>query len=170
VVIVAGGGYTVAHVLSAGNSGTSASSSGAAPSHNAASRPHAAGLAPEVPSPGVTGALPLVASGTHYRPGQLPAQVGAVLKRYPVPESPPSRARAAPPVGAAAFPYLPACVARLARGARPLLVDIAHYGTHPAAVIVVPAGAGELHVWVVGPGCPAHGGDILAHVSMPVPG
>jgi len=178
VVIVAGGGYAVAHLLSASRTGSSASSSGAAPSRNAAGRPGGPGLGPPEAAPVPAGTLPLVASGTHYQPGQLPAQVGAVLKRYPAPGSSPSRGGATstkptvtPTVPTDAFPYLVACVAHLTGGARPLLVDIARYGTRQAAVIVAQVpGTTNVHVWVVGPGCSAHGGDIITQVSMPAPG
>ena len=168
VVIVAGGGYAIAHVLSAGNTGTSASSSGASATHGAASAPSASGRGPEaVPAaPGApAGVLPVVASGTRYRPGHVPAQVGAVLRRQPAPASSPSRARTTPAVGGARFLNLAACVDHVARGAQPLLVDLAYYDNHPAAVIVVPGpGAARLHVWVVGPVC-----DVIAQVSMPAP-
>ena len=174
VVIVAGGGYAIVHVLSAGNTGTSASPSGAASSHGAASAPSASGRGPEaVPAaPGApAGVLPVVASGTRYRPGHVPAQVGAVLRRQPAPASSPSRARTTPAVGGARFVNLAACVDHLARGAQPLLVDLAYYDNHPAAVIVVPGpGTANLHVWVVGPGCSAQGGDVITQVSMPAPG
>ena len=51
------------------------------------------------------------------------------------------------------------------------LVDIARYGTRPAAVIVVPVpGTATLRVWVVGPGCTGQGGDVMAQLSMPAPG
>ena len=166
VVIVAGGGYAVAHVLSSASSGTSASSSGAASSHSGITAPSASGRPPEAAPavPGAPGApagvLPVVASGTRYRPGHLPAQVGAVLKRHSAP------ARTTPAVGTARFPNLAACVDHLARGAQPQLVDLAYYDNHPAAVIVVPgSGAARLRVWVVGPGC-----EVITQVSMPVPG
>jgi hypothetical protein len=69
-------------------------------------------------------------------------------------------------VGGARFVNLAACVDHLAGGAQPLLVDLAYYGNHPAAVIVVPGpGAARLHVWVAGPGC-----DVITQVSMPAPG
>ena len=166
VVIVAGGGYAIAHVLSAGNTGTSASSSGASATHGAASAPSASGRGPEAAPGALAGVLPVVASGTRYRPGHLPGQVGAVLRRQPAPASSPSRARTTPAVGGARFLNLAACVDHVARGAQPLLVDLAYYDSHPAAVIVVPGpGAGRLHVWVVGPGC-----DVITQVSMPVPG
>ena len=168
VVVLAGGGYAVAHVLSAGHAGIPSSASGPAASRSAASGPAASGRLPEA-APGVTaGGLPLVSSGTHYRSGQLPAQVGAVLKRHPAP----SQAKAGPALPAAgAFPHLAACVAYLAGGKQPRLVDVAYYGTRPAAVIVVPApDPAKLNVWVVGPRCPAQGGDVITKFSMPAPG
>jgi len=172
VVIVAGGGYAVAHLLSPSGTGTSAGSSGAASSHGAIAGPSASGRPPEAApaAPGAGGApagvLPVVASGTHYRPGHLPAQVGAVLRRHPATASSPGQARTTPAVGTARFPNLAACVDHLARGAQPQLVDIAYYDNHRAAVIVVPgSGPAQLRVWVVGPGC-----EVITQVSMPVPG
>jgi hypothetical protein len=171
VVVLAGGGYAIARVVSAGGQEMSTSSSGAAAPGNAVNRPSGSALAPEaaprVPAVG----LPLVASGTRYRPGQLPAQVAAVLKRYPAR----GHISAAPPAavgaGAAAFPHLAECVSHLAGRQRPRLVDIAHYGTEPAAVIVVPVpGTAKVRVSVAGPGCSAQGGDIITQFSMAAPG
>jgi hypothetical protein len=165
VVILAGGGYAIARVLSPGHTGRS-SSSAASP---VISGPPASGRAPEAAP--AAGRLPLVASGTHYRSGLLPAQVGAVLKRYPAPGISPGQPRARPTLPVTAFPNLAACVDHVAGSERPQLVDLAHYGTRPAAVIVVPApGTGKLNVWVVGPGCSAQGGDVIATFSMPLPG
>jgi len=170
VVVLAGGGYAIARVVSAGGQELSTGSSGAA-SGSAASRPSGSALAPEaaprVPAEG----LPLVASGTTYRAGQLPAQVAAVLKRFPAH----GHVKAAPPgaaaTGAAALPHLAECVSHVAAGQRPRLVDVAHYGSQPAAVIVVPVpGTATLRVSVVGPGCSAQGGGIIAQFSMPAPG
>src|SRR5215471_1071224 len=171
VVVLAGGGYAIARVVSAGGQELSTSSSGAAASGSAASRPSGSALAPEavprVPAEG----LPLVASGTTYRAGQLPAQVAAVLKRNPahghVKAAPPGAAAA----GAAALPHLAECVSHVAGGQRPRLVDVAHYGSQPAAVVVVPVpGTTTVRVSVVGPGCSAQGGGIIAQFSMPAPG
>jgi hypothetical protein len=95
--------------------------------------------------------------------------VAAVLKRYPAH----GHVNAAPPAaaGAAAFPHLAECVNHLAGGQHPRLIDIAHYGTQPAAVIVVPVpGTTTVHVSVVGPGCSGQGGDIIHQFSMPAPG
>jgi hypothetical protein len=171
VVILAGGGYAIARVLSPGNTGTSSTSSAAAaaPSRTIAG-PSASGRLPEA-APAAAG-LPLVASGTHYRPGQLPAQVGAILKRYPsVPTRSPGAAKVGPLMASTTFPHLAACVAHLTGGGHPRLVDVARYGTRPAAVIVVPVpGTANVRVWVVGPGCSAQGGDVIAQFSMPAPG
>jgi hypothetical protein len=114
----------------------------------------------------------VITSGTNYRPGQLKAQVGAVLKRNPVS----AKAPAAPQLGSgagpqAAFPHLAACVSHLSGGRRPELIDIAKYGNRPAAVIMVPvAGTQTVRVWLVGPGCSAYGGDVITQFSLPAPG
>jgi hypothetical protein len=95
--------------------------------------------------------------------------VAAVLKRYPAP----GHVSAAPSAGAgtAAFPHLAECVSHIAGGQHPRLVDIARYGSRPAAVIVVPVpGTTTVHVSVVGPGCSGQGGDIIHQFSMPAPG
>jgi hypothetical protein len=168
VVVLAGGGYAIARVVSGGQE-LSTSSSGAAASGSAASRPSGSALAPEAAPRAPTEGLPLVASGTTYRAGQLPAQVAAVLKRHPAH----GHVNAAPPAaaGAAAFPHLAECVSHVAAGQRPRLVDVARYGRQPAAVIVVPVpGTATVRVSVVGPGCSAQGGDVISQFSMPAPG
>jgi hypothetical protein len=170
VVVLAGGGYAIARVVSAGGQELATSSSGAA-SGKAASRPAGSALAPEAAPRVPAGGLPLVASGTTYRAGQLPAQVAAVLRRNPAP----GHVSAAPPgasaAGVAAFPHLAECVSHVAGGQHPRLVDIARYGSQPAAVIVVPVpGTATVRVSVVGPGCSGQGGDIIRQFSMPAPG
>jgi len=168
VVVLAGGGYAIARVVSAGGQELSGSSSGAAASGSAASRPSGSALGPEAVPRVPTEGLPVVASGTTYRAGQLPEQVAAVLKRNPAH----GHVSATPAgAGAAAFPHLVECVSHIAGGQHPRLVDVAHYGSQPAAVIVVPVpGTATLRVSVVGPGCSAQGGDIITQVSMPAPG
>jgi hypothetical protein len=173
VVVLAGGGYAISRVVAGGQETSSASSSGAAASGSAASRSAGSALAPEAaPRAAPTAGLPLVHSGTTYRAGQLPAQVTAVLKRHPahgqVSAAPPAAARVA---GKARFPHLAGCVSHVAGGQRPRLVDLAHYGTQPAAVIVVPVpGTATVRVSVVGPGCSGQGSDIITQFSMPAPG
>jgi hypothetical protein len=148
----------------------SSSSSSAATSGNAANRPSGSALAPEAAPRIPTESLPLVASGTRYRAGQLPAQVAAVLKRFPAHGHISAAPSAAVKAGSAAFPHLTECVSHLAGGQHPRLVDLAHYGTRPAAVIVVPVpGTTRVHVSVTGPGCSGQGGDIITQFSMPAP-
>jgi hypothetical protein len=171
VVVLAGGGYAIVRVVSAGGQETSASSSGAAASGNAEGRPSGSALAPEAAPRVPAASLPLVASGTRYRAGQLPAQVATVLKRYPAHGHIGAAPPAAGAAGTAAFPHLAECVSHVAGRERPRLVDIAHYGTRPAAVIVVPVpGTAKVQVTVAGPGCSGQGGDIITQFSMPAPG
>ena len=172
VVVVAGGGYAIARVVSAGGQEMSAGSAGAASSGSAASRPGGSALGPEAaPRAAPAAGLPLVASGTTYRAGQLPAQVAAVLKRHPAHGHVSAAPPAAVAAGAAAFPHLTECVSHVAGRQPPRLVDIARYGTRPAAVIVVPVpGTATVHVSVAGPGCSSQGGDIITQFSMPAPG
>ena len=96
--------------------------------------------------------------------------MAAVLKRYPAH----GHISAAPPAvgtGAAAFPHLAQCVSHVAGRQHPWLVDLAHYGTRPAAVIVVPVpGTADVDVTVASPGCSGQGGDIISQFSMPAPG
>ena len=168
VVVLAGGGYAIARVVSGGQE-LSSSSSGAA-GGSAASRPSGSALAPEAEPRAPTEGLPLVASGTTYRAGQLPAQVAAVLKRYPA-HGHVNAAPSAAGAGAAAFPHLAECVSHVAAGQRPRLVDVARYGSQPAAVIVVSVpGTATVRVSVVRPGCSAQGGDVISQFSMPAPG
>jgi hypothetical protein len=172
VALLAGGGYAVAQLVTAGSSGVSASLPGTAPPHSAAGQQSGAAGAPEAaPRAPTSAGLPLVASGTEYRAGQLPAQVAAVLRRYPAPGSSAGHVTAPPPAAARAFPQLRACVSYLAGGQRPRLVDIARYGTRPAAVIVVPVtGTATVRVWVVGTGCSGQGGGVISRFAMPAPG
>ena len=171
VVLLAGGGYAVTRVISAGGTKGEASSSGTAASREPLSgQPAPAPSARAAPGAAAQAALPVITSGTSYQPGQLKAQVGAVLKRYPVP----AKARGGLGSGTgpqAAFPDLAACVSHLSGGREPMLIDIARYGDRPAAVIVVPAaGSPTVRVWVVGPGCSGQGGDVIAQTSLPAPG
>jgi hypothetical protein len=52
-------------------------------------------------------------------------------------------------------------------GVSPTLVDAASYQGHPATIIALAPGAGQLgQAWVVGPACSADKNDILAHVQL----
>ena len=171
VVVLAGGGYAVARVVAGGQETSSASSASGA-SGSAASRSSGSALGPEAaPRAAPSAGLPLVASRTTYRADRLQAQVGAVLKRYSAQGHVGAAPARAPGAGGAAFPRLAGCVSHVAGGQRPRLIDIARYGTQPAAVIVVPVpGTTTVRVSVVGPGCSARGGDIIHQFSMPAPG
>ena len=170
VVLLGGGGYVVSRVLAGASAGVPASPASAAAPHGAMSRRSPAGLAPAPALGTASGVLrfPVIASGTRYRPGQLRAQVAATLRRYPAPGGQPSHQFGSPQYSSASFPHLAACVSRITGGRQPRLIDIAHYGTRPAAVIVLPVtGSPMVRVWVVGPGCPAGGGDVIARLTMP---
>jgi hypothetical protein len=170
VVLVAGGGYLLSRLPSPSPSESSASS-GAASAAGPAARAGANAAAGD-------GGLTVISSGTDYRPGQLPAQVAMVLARYPIP------ATGQPvPVPTPTAPYsaaqprqvqqpsrlaaLPGCVARIAAGLHPRMVDEARYNGHAATIIVLPATAsGPAQVWVVGPACSGSRSDVIAHVAM----
>jgi hypothetical protein len=168
IVLVAGGGYAIAQLVSGGTPATTAGPALGAPgnvaSHSAASHSAASGLAPAGPA----ARLPVVHSGTRYRSGLLPAQVQSVLRRFAAPTPAPSAHAPGPVAAPAAFPQLATCVSRVAGATAPRLVDIASYRGRPVAVIVVPVpGSSTVRVWLVGMACPARGGDVIAHFSMP---
>ena len=174
VVVLGGGGYVIARVVAGGSSGFTASSAGS-PGSGAAAEPSAARrpamtLAPEAGRPALgTAGLPVVASGTDYQPGQERAQVARVLRDNPTPGRTAGTRHASP--AAAGFPRLAACVAAVTGGGQPRLVDIARYRGRPAAVIVLPvAGSQTVRVWIVGTGCPAHGGDVITAFTMAAAG
>jgi hypothetical protein len=174
VVVVAGGGYGVARLLTANpESATSAGAgSKAAPDFGAsgnASHKTAGGF--RVPSAGNSApAARIVSSGTNYQPGQLAAQVSAVLTRHGV-----SAGAATVPgsanQSAASVPPVLACVPHVTRGKRPLLVDLAKYQGRPATVIVIPgATPGTLRALVVAGACAATNSRVLAATTFPSSG
>lgn len=58
------------------------------------------------------------------------------------------------------------CVQGVAKGKRPVLVDIASYEGRPATVIVLPGtDASSLDVWVVGPSCSATNPAVITHTQ-----
>jgi hypothetical protein len=167
IVLVAGGGYLLSRLPSPSPSGSSAGS--------AAAPAHAAGPAARAGANAAAGAggLAVISSGTDYRPGQLAAQVAEVLARYaipatgelvPVPTGSAQPRSARPSSGLAA---LPGCVARIAAGRHPRMVDEARYNGRAATIIVLPATAqGRAQAWVVGPACSASRSDLIAHVAV----
>jgi hypothetical protein len=183
VAVIAGGGYGVLRLLSPGRASETSAGLGAegAPRAPGATRPALPGMSGGVGAPaGGTVHAPaigtaigqVVSSGTNYQPGRLGAQASTVLAQLgpAAHASPaPSRSRAAPQNHlATAFPALPACVARVARGQRPLLVDVARYQGHPAAVIVLRAApGGRPRAVVVAPGCSGTTARVLATAALP---
>ena len=172
VVVVAGGGYGVANLLSGGpGSGAAAPNSSAkgAPQMSAGGlRAPATGSGASGGAVGTASAARVVSSGTNYRPAQLRSQVSAVLTRNGV-----SAAEGAGPSpgNLRTSPRPPACIPQVTGGKRPLLADLAKYRGRPATVIVVPAGRpGTLRVLVVAGGCTATKSHILATTTLPAPG
>jgi len=173
VVVIAGGSYGVARLLT-GNpeSGTSAGPGAEAGpafgTHGNPSRGPTGGL--EAPIAGGSApAAPIVSSGTNYQPGQLKSQVSAVLTRYGVSASTPTGARASPakrPAASAA--PMPACVRHVTGGKLPLLVDLAKYQGRPATVIVIQgANSGTRRALVVAGACTAAAGRVAATITFP---
>jgi hypothetical protein len=173
VVVVAGGGYGVARLLTGSPEATTSAGPVGAP----ASR--AVGKAPALPSngrsvsggqgaAGASAPQPLVVgSGTNYQPGRLEAQVSAVLARH-------GRHAAAGPgpspanQAAASLPSTLACVPQVTGGKPPLLVDLAKYQGRRATVIVIPgATSGTLRALVVAGGCTATTGHVIATTTFP---
>ena len=169
IVLLAGGGYAITQLVSGGAPATTAEPALGAPhsmaGHSAAGQSAASGLAPAA---GPAATLPVVHSGTRYRTGLLAAQVQSVLRRFAAPAPEPSAHVPGPVAAPGAFRQLTGCVSRVAGAAAPRLVDIASYRSRPVAVIVVPVpGSSTVRVWLVGMACPARGGDVIAHFSMP---
>jgi hypothetical protein len=172
VVLVAGGGYLLSRLPSPSSSGSSASSAaGPAPAAGTAARAGANAAAGD-------GGLTVISSGTDYRPGQLAAQVAGVLARYAIPAAgefapvpirptPTSAAQPSQVQQPSRLAAPPGCVARIAAGLHPRMVDEARYNGRAATIIVLPAAAqGPAQVWVVGPACSGSRSDVIAHVAM----
>ena len=171
VVVVAGGGYGVARLLTANPESATSAGAGneaapAAGGHGAASEKTPGGLG--APSAGRSAPTArIVSSGTNYQPGQLKTQVSAVLTQH--------RAGASAAAGfsqanqpTASAPPVPACVPHVTGGKRPLLVDLAKYQGRPATVIVIPGStSGTLRALVVAGTCTATTGRVLATTTFP---
>jgi len=62
------------------------------------------------------------------------------------------------------------CVNRIAAGTLVLLVDVAHYRSAPATIIVTEAAkTGPMQIWVVGTGCSASTSNVLQHATATTP-
>ena len=173
VVVVAGGGYGVARLLSGSPSLKTAAGTAAPAANNAPRSPSVpAGLRAPGSHAANGGSVPgarVVSSGTDYRPGQLKVQVSAALEKFggnamagasPGPSGASRAAGAAPPT--------PACVSHVPGGTRAILVDQAHYQGRPATVIVVPgATSGTLRALVIAGDCTATTSHVLAIATVP---
>jgi hypothetical protein len=175
-VVVAGGSYGAARLLSGNPESATSSGSGSA----AAPAAPAAGVSGKaaakasgglrIPSAGKSApAARIVSSGTNYQPGQLGAQVSAVLSQHGASAGAatgPGASAANQP--AAAAPHVPACVPHVTGGKRLLLVDRAKYQGRPATVIVTPgATSGTVRALVVAGACTATNGHVLATTTFP---
>jgi len=180
IVVIGGGGYGVARLLSGGGAGQASTASGAsaaAPAVGRAPASHGGMGAPEhaAASAGSSGSKArstlenppapsaVLSSGTNYRTGQLQTQVEATI----------ARARRKPPVPAPSHsvngtPVPASCLKRVAGNQRPVLVDTARYNGSPATIIVLPtASAKTLQVVVVGPRCSATQADLITSKVIP---
>ena len=176
VVVVAGGGYGVARLLSGSPSLKTAAGTAAPAANNAPRSPSVpAGLRAPGSHAANGGSVPgarVVSSGTDYRPGQLKAQVSAALARFGgnaiVGPSPgPSGAGRA----SGAVLRMPACVWHVPGGKRPILVDKARWQGRPATVIVVPGATSRtLQALVIAGDCTAATSHVLATTTLPRPG
>jgi hypothetical protein len=170
VVVVAGGGYGVARLLTANpGSATSAGGGGEAPPGVGGNASHAPAGGLRAPSAAGSSApaAGIVSSGTDYQPGQLKTQVSAVLTQHRASASAPTGFSSANQPAASAPPVL-ACVPHVTGGKRPLLVDLAKYRGRPATVIVIPgATPGTLRALVVAGPCTAATGRVLAATTFP---
>jgi hypothetical protein len=184
-VALAAGGYGVYRI--AAPAAPAAAPSAARP---AALSPAQSSSRPGLPSagglfqPAVPG-LPVIRSGTDYRPGRLGAQVLAVLTQYgrgtalggAAPALQPSGTQITPgrprTAGGAAAGILPApfgtasglrgCVRRVTGGLAPRLVDLASYRGRPAVIIAAPVPGGSgIRVWAVAAGCTGRSARVLA--------
>jgi hypothetical protein len=172
LVVLGGGGYGVAQLLSPGQSGQATASGGSA--RSAASRPSSprpAGLqngglnpAQQVTPPA---SLPAVVSQENFTHDGLASQVGAAVKKYRgSPGSTIGPAAGGRPVGSMAS--LRRCVTAVTPGQAVRLIVVAKYQGKGAYVIVTsaPSGGPDRAV-VVDQGCtPAHP-DVRARTTVP---
>ena len=177
-VVIAGGGFGVSQLFLGGpalNGASSSASGSGSPVREPAAGPVRSGV-PANPGPGPAGGehaasgslagYPVVASGTNYRAGLLKAQVRATLIKFQRPRP----AHQSGTLSPAPFSPVNLCLARVLKGQRPRLVDMAQYEGKPATVVVVPAGAHALRALVFGQHCPAAGSSPLDSTTLPSPG
>jgi hypothetical protein len=176
VCLVAAGGYTIVQLTSPGGSGPGLSPGASAGLHprnggniapgpfNVSPTHQGSAIRPSPSSPALPPVFSVITSGTSYRSATLGAQVARELSQIGkisgntpyggLPEHQPTAQQEG-------------CALRITSGVKPTLVDSARYQGHPATIIALAPGAGQLgQAWVVGPACSADQNDILAHVQL----
>ncbi|HEX3390038.1 MAG TPA: hypothetical protein VHT94_13440 [Streptosporangiaceae bacterium] len=166
VLVVAGGvGYVVAQ--SSPSTSSAGSSAGSNPAAAPARSIHAG---PDIRAGGngAPAAFTVTHSGTSYHPHAFAAQAAGVMAHS---FTGLSRPGIQPGQSRRSGPALTGCVTKVVgadRVGEVKLVDRAHYGGHPATVIVVAASATEpAQVYVAGTRCSASDADILAQGRLP---
>ena len=175
VCLVAAGGYAIVQLASPGRSGPGLSLGTSAGPHKnggnigpgpfSVSPTHQGNaIHPSSLSPVSPPVFTVVKTGTNYRSATLGAQVTKELSQTAkisgnkAPGGLPEHQPTAQQDG---------CALRITSGVKPTLVDSARYQGHPATIIALAPGAGQLgQAWVVGPACSADRNDILAHVQL----
>ena len=173
VCLVAAGGYTIVQLTSPGRSGPGLSpgagaglrprngSNGAGPLNVSPSHQGSAIRPSPSSSPASPPVFNVITSGTDYRSVSLGAQVAKELSQFSG-----IKARGSPPEHQPTTQQ-EGCALRITSGVKPTLVDAARYQGHPATVIALAPGAGQLgQAWVVGPACSADKSNILAYVPL----
>jgi hypothetical protein len=176
VCLVAAGGYTIVQLTSPGQSGPGLSPGASAGIHprnggnkgagpfNVSPTHQGNAIRPSSLSPASPPVFSVITSGTDYQRATLRTQVDQELgqiSRIGTNTAPGEPARHQPTA------QQEACVENVVPGWSPTLVDAARYQGHPATIIALAPGAGQLaQAWVVGPACSADTNDILAHVRL----
>jgi hypothetical protein len=164
--LLAGGGYAVSQFpLGTGPASTAAGSS---PRKGTAGQP---AHAPNGTLPAFGVNIPTLASGTNYQPATLGKQAAAVLAHdVDRPALPSANGLHKPASNASAVAIsLRGCLGRVAPGESVSMVDFARYRGLPATIIVVSNGR-QRTVLVVGRGCSAHSGQVIARAPVAGPG
>jgi hypothetical protein len=170
VCLVAAGGYTIVQLTSPGRSGPGLSPGAGAglphrnggnisagPLYVSPSHPGSA-IRPSPSSPAPSPVFSVITSGTDYQPATLRTQVEQELSANAASRGP---ARHQPTA------QQEACALLITSGVKPTLVDAARYQGHPATIITLAPGAGQLgQAWVVGPACSADTSNILKRVPL----
>jgi len=194
VVLVGGGIYeVVAHSGGAASTAASGVPSAAQPAaRSPANGPMASALPVSGPAlqyqrSGRRDSIIPITTSANFTPTGLSSQVTAEVKKYgagftktgPNAQSSGQHGSASPASvpreQTGSFADIPlaslrGCVNRIAAGTLVLLVDVAHYRSAPATIIVTEAAkTGPMQIWVVGTGCSASTSNVLQHATATTP-